>query len=125
MPTDTSGTKSVLGPRNRFWFLQALLECGTVAEACRLSKVDRANVYRTMQEDVDFKASVAEARDIGIEALKDIAFARAAEKSDVLLMFLIKQADPSYRDNYHTPEDDTDKVSLRDVMNAIRPEVAD
>ena len=61
---------------------------------------------------MDFKAAVDEARNIGIEALKDIAYARAAEKSDVLLMFLIKQADPSYRDNYHTPEDDSDKVSL-------------
>ena len=123
MPTSTHSPKSQVGPRNRDKFLRALLECGTVAEASRLSKVDRANVYRTMRDDPLFKAAVEEARGIGIEALKDVAYVRAVEKSDILLMFLIKQADPSYRDSYRAPEDDTDKVSLRDVMNAIRPEV--
>ena len=42
--------------------------------------------------------------------------------SDNLLMFLMKREDPSYRDSYRAPEDDSDKVSLRDVINAIRPE---
>ena len=37
-------------------------------------------------------------------------------------MFLIKQADPTYRESYRAPEDEEAKVSLRDVMNAIRPE---
>ena len=125
MPTPDHRPKSKVGPRNRDKFLRALLECGTVAEASRISNVDRANLYRTMREDPPFKAAVKEAREIGIEALKDVAYVRAVEKSDVLLMFLIKQADPSYRDNYRAPEDDTEKVSLRDVMNAIRPEPSD
>ena len=122
MPSDTHSPKSLLGKRNRSRFLTALLQCGTIAEAARLAEVDRANVYRTMTDDVYFRVAVDEARDIGIEALKDVAYARARDKSDVLLMFLIKQADPTYRESYRAPEDESDKVSLRDVMNAIRPE---
>ena len=126
MPSFThSPKKSLLGLRNRTRFLSALLGCGTVSEAARIAKVDRSTVYRTMRADANFKAAVDEARDVGIEALKDIAYARAAKRSDVLLMFLIKQADPSYRESYRAPEDESDKVSLRDVMNAIRPEAPD
>ena len=54
--------------------------------------------------------AVDEARALGIEALKDEAYSRAmgwrGRASDILLMFLIKQSDPSYRDNYHAPEDE-------------------
>ena len=123
MASNTHRPKSLLGKRNRVQsFLSTLLECGTISEASRVAVVDRPTVYRTMRADADFKAAVEEARDVGIEALKDIAYKRASDKSDILLMFLIKQADPSYRDSYRAPEDEEAKVSLRDVMNAIRPE---
>ena len=122
MPPTTLRPKSLLGKRNRARFLTALLECGTVSEAARVAAVDRPSVYRTMTANPDFKEAVSEARDVGIEALKDKAYTRASDKSDVLLMFLIKQADPTYRESYRAPEDEEAKVSLRDVMNAIRPE---
>ena len=120
------GKKRGLGARSQATFLAALLEIGTIAGAARAADVDRPAVYATMRLDDAFAKAVDEARALGIEALKDEAYSRAmgwrGRASDILLMFLIKQADPSYRDNYHAPEDEGDKVSLRDVMNAIRPE---
>ena len=143
MPTDTHGPKSRLGPRNRDKFLRALLECGTISHAASLSFVDRPTVYRTMRAEPGFKAAVEEAREIGkgprLDGLVEEADRRARDGvdepvfyqgevvatvrkySDNLLMFLIKQADPSYRESYRTAEDDGAKVSLRDVIDAIRP----
>ena len=81
---------------------------------------------KTMRAEEAFHAAVAEAKQLGIEAAKDEVYERAMDRMDrassTLLMFIIKQADPSYREGYRTPEDDEAKVSLRDVMNAIRPE---
>lgn len=92
-----------------------------------------------MRADADFGTAVTEARHLGLEALKDEAYRRAhagvsepvfyqgrqvatiQKYSDTLLMFLIKQGDPSYRDSYHAPEEGP-QVSIRDVMAAIRPE---
>ena len=105
------------------------MEVGTIRGAALASKVDRSTVYETMRQEPDFRAAVAEAQKLGIEAMKDEAYDRAMDRtasaSATLLMFLIKQADPSYRDSYRAPEDDSDKVSLRDVINAIRPEPDD
>ena len=112
MPSDTHSPKSLLGLRNRVKFLSALLECGTVSQSARLAKVDRPTVYRTMSADAGpSRGAVEEARNVGIEALKDEAYVRARDRSDVLLMFLIKQADPTYRESYRAPEDEEAKVS--------------
>ena len=40
--------------------------------------------------------------------------------SPILLMFLLKREDPSYRDSYRAPEDDSGKVSLVDVIAAVQ-----
>ena len=40
--------------------------------------------------------------------------------SPILLMFLLKREDPSYRDSYRAPEDDSGKVNLVDVIAAIQ-----
>ena len=126
MPTKNHRAKSILSRDARDRFLRALMECGTIRGASIASAVDRSGVYSTMRAEPDFKAAVEEAKALGVEAAKDEAYDRAMDRMDrashILLMFLIKQADPSYRDSYRAPEDDSDKVSLRDVINAIRPE---
>ena len=126
MTTKTHRRKSRLGKAKRDTFLRALMEVGTIRGAARAAEVDRSTVYETMRAEEAFHAAVAEAKQLGIEAAKDEVYERAMDRMDrassTLLMFIIKQADPSYREGYRTPEDDEAKVSLRDVMNAIRPE---
>ena len=141
-PTDTHSPKSLLGPRNRDRFLRALMECGTIFRAAKLAEVDRPTVYRTMRAESDFKAAVEEARVIGKEPYKDTltqeVYRQAVEGIDepvyyqgklvdtvkkyspILLMFLLKREDPSYRDSYRAPEDDSGKVSLVDVIAAVQ-----
>lgn len=97
-------------------FLEALSRCGHVTEACRLSGVNKATVYRHRKSDPKFAQAWAEAADLGVESLIDEARRRAFEGcdepvyyrgevvgsvkkySDVLLMFLIKGHRPEYRD---------------------------
>ena len=141
-PTDTHSPKSLLGARNRDRFLRALMECGTVYRAAALAEVDRPTVYRTMRAEPDFKAAVEEARGIGKEPYRDTLteevhrravdgitepvfyrgemVATVRKYSDTLLMFLLKREDPSYRDSYRAPEDDSGKVSLVDVITAVQ-----
>ena len=90
--------KRGLGRAARGVFLEALLERGTIAGAARDAKVDRPAVYATMRLDPVFALAVEEARELGVEALKDEAYARAmgwkVRASDILLMFLIKAGRP-------------------------------
>ena len=145
MSTHIPTPKSVVGVRNRDRFLRALLECGTIYRASVLSGVDRAAIYRTMRAEPDFKAAVIEAREMGKEPYKDVLteevrrrgvdgieepvfykgelVATVRKYSDNLLMFLLKREDPSYRDNYRAPDDDSGQVAIRDVLAAIRPEL--
>ena len=99
-------------------FIKELTLCGRVDLACKKAKAGRGWIYKWRQHDADFLAAFEEARACGLEALKDEAFRRAYEGvaeprfhqgeicgevqkySDTLLMFLIKQSDPSYREHY-------------------------
>ena len=102
------------------------MEIGTIRGAAIASQADRSTVYETIRSEPNFRTAVEEAKQLGIEAAKDEVYDRAMDRtanaSAQLLMFLVKKHDPSYRDNYRPPEDEDDKVSLRDVMNAIRPD---
>lgn len=95
-----------------------LAKRGNVSDALRKAKASRAWVYEKRQVDLEFAAAFDEARECGIEVLKDEAHRRAYDGveepvfyqgeevarirkySDTLLMFLIKQADPSYREHF-------------------------
>ena len=109
--------------------------------------MDRTAVYRTMRAEPDFNTAVQEAREIGKEPYRDVLTEEAhwratggtqepvfyrgeivatiRKYSDNLLMFLLKREDPSYRDSYRAPEDDSGQVSIREVLAAIRPELND
>lgn len=98
--------------------IKELQHHGNVTWALKKAKAGRGWVYRWRQEDPDFRDVFEEARKCGIEVLKDEAHRRAYEGinepvfyqgeevarirkySDTLLMFLIKQADPSYREHF-------------------------
>lgn len=97
---------------------------GNVTRAIAGAKVDRGYVYDKRNSDLEFAAAWEEAKKMGLDVLKDEAWRRAHEGverqkfyqgvpilvkgkhyverefSDTLLMFLIKQADPSFREHF-------------------------
>ena len=99
-------------------FIKALKISGRVDLACKASKAARGWAYEWRDKDSDFADNWTAALAIGREILKDEAFRRAHDGvnephfyqgepcgfvrkySDTLLMFLIKQADPSYREHF-------------------------
>lgn len=101
--------KKSISSRRRARFLAALESHGIIKRACEDAGVDPSNLYSVMKQEPEFKAEVdAAVREQGLDALLDEARARALgygrRASDSLLMFLIKQADPSYKENYVPPQ---------------------
>lgn len=96
--------------------IRELSKTGNVSDALKVAKASRSWVYEKRQTDLEFAAAFDEARRCGKECLEDEAHRRAfkgveepvfyqgeevsriRKYSDVLLMFLIKQNDPSYRE---------------------------
>ena len=112
-------------------FLEQLRDGWSIAAGCRAAEVDRTTVYGWRDRDPDFAAQWEAAVEAGTDALRDVAVARGREKSDLLLMFTLKQRDPSYRDNVrleltgrHGGPVQTELVgapaSLVEVMRALR-----
>lgn len=97
-------------------FIRELSRHGNVSKALTAAHAARSWIYWRRETDVEFADAFERARRCGLEVLKDEAHRRAYEGvlepltyqgevfdhvrkySDVLLMFLIKQADPTYRD---------------------------
>lgn len=97
-------------------FVKALGHHGNVSKALHAAQASRAWIYEKRERDIEFADAFERARRCGLEVLKDEAHRRAYEGvrepvfyqgevvahvqkySDILLMFLIKQADPSYRE---------------------------
>lgn len=71
-----------------------------VSEACRAAGVGRTTVYERRQADEDFALAWADVEERSTELLEQIAVRRAAQGSDVLLIFLLKSRRPDrYREN--------------------------
>lgn len=99
-------------------FIVSLSHHGNVTWALRSAKLDRGYAYDRRATDQDFGDAWEEARRIGLDVLKDEAWRRAHQGvaepkfhagrvvghiqrySDTLLMFLIKQHDPSFREHF-------------------------
>lgn len=110
-------------------FIMRLGMHGNVTRAIAGAKVDRGYVYDKRNSDLEFAAAWDDAKKMGLDVLKDEAWRRAYEGverqkfyqgapimtvnsrrkqvvyverefSDTLLMFLIKQTDPSYREHF-------------------------
>lgn len=99
-------------------FIMRLSMTGNVTRALNGARVDRTYAYDKRNTDIEFAAAWDDAKKVGLDVLKDEAWRRAhegvkrdkfylgkkiateIEYSDTLLMFLIKQADPSYREHY-------------------------
>ncbi len=80
--------------KKRVQFLRALQSGSTVSEAVKLADVDRKTVYRWRDQDDVFRKSWERCIDRGTTVLEDIALERAKDKSDTLLIFLLKSRRP-------------------------------
>jgi hypothetical protein len=81
-------------------FLAAYQESCIVAEAAKASGVTRKTLYRWKESDPEFAARWAEVKRWVIDNLEGIAYKRASEGSDTLVIFLLKSLRPSvYRES--------------------------
>ncbi len=138
-------------------FLDNLTQYPSVLDACNRAKAPRHALYKLRNRDPEFAAAWDEARLIGNDVLERVAVLRATEgedepivfggkistdpttgevvtvkrKSDILLMFLMKSANPArYRDNatFELTGRDGGPIEVKtwtDVMAAVSGPVID
>jgi Bacteriophage Sf6, terminase small subunit-like len=91
--------RTIRTPKNREKFLEGLSEGLSVGAAARSAGFARRTAFEWKAEDPDFAAAWEEAYESGTDAIEEVAIARAKEKSDSLLMFLLKSRRPDkYRE---------------------------
>jgi hypothetical protein len=123
-------------------FIRALMEGASIRHATRVAGVDITMPYKRRAEDEEFRAAWNRAAEIGTELLEQEAQRRAyhgtlkpvfqrgvqvglvREYSDVLLMFLLKKRDPSYRDSSSVTVNNTNQVSVANVFDDIERDSA-
>ena len=85
-------------------FLASLKAGNTVKRASVAAGVNRRTLYDWRDQDPEFRAAWEDAIKESIEELEDEVRSRALDRNDknshILLMFLLKKHDPSYRENY-------------------------
>lgn len=126
-------------PHNLTWvgaFLVAVSEGHSARRACEIAGVSRASVFTERDCNPDFKAAWEEAIRSGTDGFEDVAGDRAKEKSDLLMMFLLKSRDParfnekaqatkgnaiSISIEHHYPERVTESVTI-EVNRADTPD---
>ena len=85
-------------PETRNKFIDALASTGQVNSACEIAGIDKKTAYNWRNSDKEFAVKWSDAIDQSTSELEDEAIRRAMDKSDNLLMFLLKSRDPKYRD---------------------------
>lgn len=84
-------------------FLNALRNSGNVRAAAQAAGITRENAYQYRNRSKEFRAEWESAMEDAIDVLEAVAFRRAQETSDTLLIFLLKS---------HRPERYADRVRL-------------
>ena len=79
-------------------FLKALAELGTVTAACKACGIRRDSVYDWRLDDPAFGKGWEDAFATYYDGLEAVAFERAKEKSDLLMIFTLKAGKP---EKYH------------------------
>ena len=92
-------SRTIRTPKNRQKFLEHLSTGASVRASARAAGFGRRTAFEWKADDPDFAAEWEEAYESGTESLEEVARARAMEKSDSLLMFLLKARRPEiYRE---------------------------
>lgn len=102
----------------RLVFLDALRMHGIVTKAAAAAGVHRDTAYFERQRDPEFAQQWQEALDRGIDMLEDVAFERAYQGSDTLLIFLLKSRRPErYRETTRTVTLNMTPADLQDLSD--------
>lgn len=95
--------------------IDAIAELGVIRQACEAMGFERKTLYRLMGSDPAVAEAVRSAVERGREKRRDylesIAYSMAPD-NPVMVMFLLKREDPSYRESYnvHNTSTPTDYV---------------
>ena len=85
--------------------IMAVEELGSIRKACESVDIHRRSLDHMLKIRPDLMAELKAAQERGkaklLDRLEAIAIERAENGSDILLMFMIKKLDPSYRESYH------------------------
>jgi len=89
---------------DRVNFLMGLRDGLTVSKAAKAAGVSRSTFYYWRDEDAAFRAAwddaLEQGRDRLVDEVRERAFDRKDRYSHILLMFLLKQRDPSFREAF-------------------------
>jgi hypothetical protein len=84
--------------------LEAIERLGFMTDACKVCNINRRDLLRARDADPVFAAKVEEAtrrgREVRQEFLESLAYSMAPT-TPVMVMFLLKKLDPSYRESYN------------------------
>jgi hypothetical protein len=109
-------------PKPEVWkpkFIQALTDGTQVNEAATVAGISVRTAYNHRQSDEDFALDWADAIEAGTQELERVAIQRAKDKSDVLLIFLLKARRPDvYRDNVKVEHSGSVKHDLSGMSDA-------
>ena len=101
------GAQSQIEPVNELKVrevIAAVEVTGNIKMACARVGMDRRMLHYFIKLRPDLEAELRHAHEIGKahlqEELESIVYERAKAGSDVLLMFMLKKLDPSYRESY-------------------------
>ena len=107
-------------PKKRALFLGALTEGASVTAACDRAVITRRTVYVWRAADPEFAAAWDDAIEAGTDALEDEALRRAKDKSDTLLIFLLKARRPEkYKDRVSTEHSGTASKSFEEWLDSL------
>jgi hypothetical protein len=99
--------------------LAAVAHCLSVTAACAQVGISRQTHYEWVRQHPAYAAAFAEAQQLGIEWLEDVAIERATageRPSDVLLIFLLKAARP---DKYRDLQRREDRNDISELLKAV------
>jgi hypothetical protein len=101
-------------------FLKVLASGATVETAARTAGRSRKTAYEHRKSNKEFAELWDDALEAGTDLLEEIAFARAREYSDVLLLALLKARRPSvYTDRQHITHARVDLTSAQQELEQL------
>lgn len=119
-PTSPPKDKTKLTPEQKWRsikkerFLAAYRRTGGIFTAAAAVGIGGTTVWEWRQTDEEFAAAFNSLEEADTEDLEKIARKRAAKKSDLLMMFLLKKRKPEYRDSSKVEHSGT--VSVKDLL---------
>lgn len=108
--------RATVNERKRRRFLDYVRDGYAITKAAEAAKIPRQTLYDWRKADQDFAHEWDDAYEQGCDALEEVAQNRAIDKSDLMLIFLMKGRRPQrYRDNVKHESDIRVTVDVADA----------